>query len=416
MDNTDFNRLDGITKKYVDYRISGLTFSGGSGTSGTSGTSGGGTGSGSSGSSGTSGTSGTSGINGSSGTSGANGSSGSSGTSGVSGSSGSSGTSGVNGSSGSSGTSGVNGSSGSSGTSGANGSSGSSGTSGVNGSSGSSGTSGVNGSSGSSGTSGSSGSSPNQNLSQTLSLGNTTGTYSILFADGSVSLPSISFTNDTDTGIFRRSNLELNFTIDGTELLRLDADTAAAKLNILNNGTPTAVSLGINDNNTGLYRPATDQLGVAAGGLTAAVFGSTNSTISSLSTGRVRTDNGILSNYTETGCIGITIDGSGSAITTGLKNYITIPFNCQILGWTIISDVSGSIVIDVWKDTYGNYPPTVADSIAGTEKPTLSSQNKNQDNTLTTWNTSVNEGDILAFNVDSASTITKINLTLKINK
>jgi hypothetical protein len=104
MDNTDYNRLDGITKRYVDYKISGLTFSGG-----------GGTGSGTSGSSGSSGTSGTSGISGSSGTSGTRGTSGvsgSSGTSGISGSSGSSGTSGTRG------TSGISGSAGTSGTSG----------------------------------------------------------------------------------------------------------------------------------------------------------------------------------------------------------------------------------------------------------------------------------------------------------
>ena len=78
--------------------------------------------------------------------------------------------------------------------------------------------------------------------------------------------------------------------------------------------------------------------------------------------------------------------------------------------------MSGSIVIDVWKDTFANFPPTVADSIAGTEKPTLSSQDKNQDNTLTTWTTSINQGDILAFYVDSASTLTKVNLALKISR
>ena len=61
MDNINFNRLDGIAKSYVDYKISGLTFSGGSGTSGTRGTSG------VSGSSGSSGSSGTSGVNGVSG-------------------------------------------------------------------------------------------------------------------------------------------------------------------------------------------------------------------------------------------------------------------------------------------------------------------------------------------------------------
>lgn len=72
---------------------------------------------------------------------------------------------------------------GSKGVSAISGTGGGSGTSGSSGTSGTSGTSviGATGISGSSGTSGSSGLSPNQNLEQTLSVGNSVGTYSILF-------------------------------------------------------------------------------------------------------------------------------------------------------------------------------------------------------------------------------------------
>lgn len=118
----------------------------------------------------------------------------------------------------------------------------------------------------------------------------------------------------------------------------------------------------------------------------------------------------------KTGSFGFTIDGNGSPITTGLKGYITIPYSGTITGWSIISDVTGSVVVDVWKDTYANYPPTIADTIAGSEKPTLTSQNKNNDNTLTTWTTAVTAGDIIAFNIDSVSTITKLSLTINITK
>ena len=121
-------------------------------------------------------------------------------------------------------------------------------------------------------------------------------------------------------------------------------------------------------------------------------------------------------NRANVGSFGITIDGGGSAITTGVKGYVEIPYNGVITSWTLTSDVSGSCVIDVWKDTYANYPPTIADTIAGSEKPTLSSSNKNQDNSLSTWTTNVNAGDIIAFNVDSASTVTRLNLSIKINK
>jgi hypothetical protein len=231
-----------------------------------------------------------------------------------------------------------------------------------------------------------------------------------LYLDGSSATPSFAFASDTDTGIFRRTTNEFNVSVGGAEMLR----TSSAGLNVLTNGSAAAVSLGINDNNTGLFRPGTDQLGIAAGGATAAVFGTTNSTISSLGTGRVSTNNGILQNYTDVGSFGISIDGGGGTVSTGLSGYLEVPYDGTITGWTILSSLTGSCVIDVLKSTYGTFPPTT--SIAGTEKPTLTSQMSNQDNTLTTWTTSVTAGDIISFNVDSATTVTKLNLSIKINK
>ena len=111
--------------------------------------------------------------------------------------------------------------------------------------------------------------------------------------------------------------------------------------------------------------------------------------------------------------INFIIDGGGSAITTGEKGHLEIPFAMTITGWTILADQSGSIVVDVWKDTYANFPPTVADTIAGTELPTLASVQKNQDLTLTTWTTAVAAGDILAFNVDSITTVQRVTISLR---
>lgn len=114
--------------------------------------------------------------------------------------------------------------------------------------------------------------------------------------------------------------------------------------------------------------------------------------------------------------VGITIDGGGSAITTGVKGYIEVPYGCTINRATLLADQSGSIVIDVWKDTYANYPPTVADTITASAKPTLSSAAKSQDSTLTGWTTAITAGDVLGFNVDSATTVTRVHLILKVTK
>lgn len=117
---------------------------------------------------------------------------------------------------------------------------------------------------------------------------------------------------------------------------------------------------------------------------------------------------------TRTGTVTMTIDAGSSVISTGLKGYIEVPFACTIISWTILADVSGSIVIDVWKDTYANYPPVVGDSITASAKPTITTAVKNQSSTLTGWTTSVSAGDILAFNVDSVTTIKRITLSLKV--
>ena len=109
------------------------------------------------------------------------------------------------------------------------------------------------------------------------------------------------------------------------------------------------------------------------------------------------------------------IDGGGSAITTGVKGYLEIPFACTIDRVTMLADQSGSIVVDIWKDTYANYPPVDADSITASAVPTITTATKSQDATLTGWTTSITAGDILGFNVDSATTVTKVTISLRVS-
>lgn len=111
----------------------------------------------------------------------------------------------------------------------------------------------------------------------------------------------------------------------------------------------------------------------------------------------------------------LVLDGGGQTITTGVKADVRVPYSGTITGWEIVANASGSIVIDVWKDTYANFPPTVADTIAGTEKPTLSSATKNQDTSLSTWTTSLTAGDWLRFNVDSATTVQRVALAIMVD-
>lgn len=99
--------------------------------------------------------------------------------------------------------------------------------------------------------------------------------------------------------------------------------------------------------------------------------------------------------------------GSGAvAVTTADEILpVVVPVDCAIEGVTVLADQSGSIVVDLWKDTYANYPPTDADTITASAPPTLSSAIKSTDSTLTGWTKTLTKGDVLWGNVDSATTV-----------
>ncbi len=141
--------------------------------------------------------------------------------------------------------------------------------------------------------------------------------------------------------------------------------------------------------------------------------------VSSGATAGQLTDGGITASNLAITALSCSMDGGGSAITTGVKAAcdITVPFACTINNWTVTADQSGSIVVDVWKKAYAtSSPPTVTNTITASAKPTLSSAQSNQSSTLTGWTTSVAANDVFRFNIDSSSTVTAAVATLKCTK
>ena len=121
----------------------------------------------------------------------------------------------------------------------------------------------------------------------------------------------------------------------------------------------------------------------------------------------------IKANY-KIGTIGATFSGSGGVITTGYGAAITVPFNMTITNWQLVSTnssglLSGSIVIDVVRS---------GSSIVGGSgnKPTLSSASS-ANAAVSSWtSTTLTAGDIILFNVSSATTVQSVNLTITGNK
>src|ERR1019366_558055 len=62
------------------------------------------------------------------------------------------------------------------------------------------------------------------------------------------------------------------------------------------------------------------------------------------------------------------IDGGGSVLSTGVKGYLPVDFNCTILQAEMLADQSGSVIVDIWQCTYANFNPGThpvdADTIA----------------------------------------------------
>lgn len=119
---------------------------------------------------------------------------------------------------------------------------------------------------------------------------------------------------------------------------------------------------------------------------------------------------------TSTAAVAFVIDGGGSAITTGVKGDLTIPFACTVNSWTVLADQSGSIAIDVWKNTLSNYPPVSGNTIVGSDKPTITSNTYATSSALTGWTKTINANDTLRFNVDTASTVQRVTLSLKVTR
>ena len=113
--------------------------------------------------------------------------------------------------------------------------------------------------------------------------------------------------------------------------------------------------------------------------------------------------------------VSFVIDGGGSAITTGQKGHLVVPAG-TIVEARLLADQSGSLVVDLWKDTYAAFPPAVGDTITASAKPTLSGVAKSQDTSLTGWTTACADGDVLAVNVDSAATVTRCTLALRLRR
>jgi hypothetical protein len=92
---------------------------------------------------------------------------------------------------------------------------------------------------------------------------------------------------------------------------------------------------------------------------------------------------------------------------------VYIPNEVTITGVELLTNGgTGSCVVDIWHTSYGNYPPTVANSITASAKPTITSGIKNKDTTLSGWKKRIPADSVLTFKLSSSATFTLVSCTL----
>jgi|TARA_B100000530_G_scaffold335144_1_gene286518 hypothetical protein len=116
--------------------------------------------------------------------------------------------------------------------------------------------------------------------------------------------------------------------------------------------------------------------------------------------------------------INFVVDAGSAPMSSGIKGDMTLDVTGKIESWTIISDQEGQIQFDIGKVDFANFPNF--SSICGSERPTLGSissgtkQRINRNTTISTWNTALNAGDILQFEIVYALNIQRCVVSLKL--
>jgi hypothetical protein len=114
---------------------------------------------------------------------------------------------------------------------------------------------------------------------------------------------------------------------------------------------------------------------------------------------------------------GATFTAGVAAINASTVNDVPIYIKqeCNITKIVVLTRSGlGSCVLDIWKKPFTNFPPSVADSIMGPSKPTISSGRTYIDTTLTGVNRFLSAGDTLIVHLQSSSNFEVVGIFIEL--
>ena len=168
------------------------------------------------------------------------------------------------------------------------------------------------------------------------------------------------------------------------------------------------------------YNSSTGKWEISATPITRKALGIGGQTAMGASGSILRVDSaGNTLNYVDdTFTVGALVDNGQEALTDGDKGHRVLGSNCEIIGWTVVGNVTGSITWGIKYSVSGGWPTKTAITAASGYVPSLQSKSLTHKTISgTNWNKRLfNAGDILDFSVSSASGLSQSSITLQLRK
>ncbi len=115
----------------------------------------------------------------------------------------------------------------------------------------------------------------------------------------------------------------------------------------------------------------------------------------------------------------IILNAGGAVVPQAqVKMDIEIPFAADVVGWHLYADVVTTTRIDLWLDSYANFPPTAADTMPGADanKPQLAAAVAAAGGVAGWSKTQIAAGDILRVHLDTNSAGALLTCAVKLRK
>jgi len=167
---------------------------------------------------------------------------------------------------------------------------------------------------------------------------------------GLVNSPSLNF-GDINTGLYRVSSNQIGLAVSGSNLVTWNStgETLASGALRIPNGSVGTPSFNLGDTTTGLYRPASNQIGISVSGSLVSTWSSTGLAMNTLAISGISTASGSTANFTTL---------TGTLSTASQPSITTLAGLTSIQGQTISSSV--------WQ-----YVATLNQNLSTTSDPTF---------------------------------------------